>query len=425
MKTQNKFLLQTSIEFLLISAAIISTCIFSLGLYSVFQANVISNYKTINFSANYSLSTGSMIIPHVSIYASKIMKEFDTSSVYAIITADGPIQSVELEAQNATVSKPFTDINGTNPYILHFSVIPHSKGNISLTAIAIINGKYYNATFQTFVISNQNMSIENQQNISAVILRNLEEIYYSAAGYTAINKVYITSSCTKLNFFYQPYSLKEQCGNNVAWGVRVTALWCVPGTDSTMTYCFYLQKTNISISNINESYNKIYNITVSIKDGNKLFNSTLTSQEGQGQVFYNGKAIGNATIGNNVTAYGTNLPEQYLFFNRSGNISIANISFYQNYMQYWNNMKGLLGYYNSSYVDSSTFSSIIQSVSVYNNYISKEPYLINKTQDCIVDKDAFTCIPYSPFMYRILIKLKGMNYNNSIYTAGSIIRITD
>ncbi len=191
-----------------------------------------------------------------------------------------------------------------------------------------------------------------------------------------------------------------------------------------MTYCFYLQGTNSSISRINDSYEKIYNITLSIEKSGNFFNCNLTSQKNEAPVFYDDEIVGNAILGNNVTAYGTDIPEQYVFFNKSGKIGLANITFYQNYMQYLNNMEGLLKYYNYSYVDSPTFSAIMQSISIYNNYVSKGPYLINETQNYVLNNSKLEYTMYSPFIYDIKVKLENYSYNTTIYTAGSTIQIS-
>ena len=431
---------QATIEFILISVAVISFMVFFLGLYASSPLQKSATYNAItaifaNSTPNTANQTSALIVKGF-IYIPTITYVNKSNFAYLLLYANKNnvrVKRVSIDSQNTSIiPSNFANISISNPVILYFSMVPSSRGNHSIMAYVEIgndsvskNIVLNSSTISILNAPSGNGSTANQTKISASIIRHNESLQYGMSSPTQIQSITETRSCTYLNWWDTPLPINEQCGNNAVWQVRIFSGQCFDeGISNTWTYCFYLQNES-SANGINSNYSNSYNITLDMKVGNRSLESNLSSFKSNSNLFYGNKVYGNATVYNNIISYGPQLSNNFIVL--GGNV--ISINYLQSYLQYLNNAKGILDYYNNSGVGASELSSIQQAISSNNNYISvldSAPNEIGETGCSLTQNKELICKPESNFIYGNITAYLSINpfgINETVYAEGSTIYV--
>jgi hypothetical protein len=433
---------QATIEFILISVAVISFMVFFLGLYasSPLQKSATYNAITAIFANNTPSTTNavSALIVKGFMYIPTVTYVNRSNPAYLLfyINKNVRIERIRLESQNIDfIPSSYTNISSSNPDILYFSMIPSSIGNHNIIAYVEIGNDSVskNVVLNSSTISmpdtssgNRSGTAANQTRVYASIIRHNESLLYGMSSPTQIQSITESRSCTYLNWWDSPLPINEQCGSSAVWQVRIFSGQCFDeGISNTWTYCFYLQNEG-SANGINSNYSNSYNITLGMKVNNRTLESNMSSLKSNSDLFYGNRVYGNASTNNNdIISYGPQLSNNFVVL--GGNV--ISINYLQSYLQYLNNAKGILNYYNNSGVGASELSSIQQAISSSNDYISaldSAPNEIGKVGCNLIQNKELICKPESNFIYGNITAYLSMNpfgINVTVYAEGSTIYI--
>ena len=415
---------QTSLEFLIIAGAIGVLVLFSITQYG----GIVRQYKNVSgvHPANYS-------IPENPVY---YQKPFLEASIPMVSSPD---------YQNELAVAVYGCSNGTVSIFLNSTSIDFSSNNITqrfynvwvyedgftpsiglnkahLTYEILCDGSSYNGSDSLSTIYSQSGS---QPQYSAYLSERNESIDYGIQKQEILSLTE-SSHCTYEDFFYKIYPIQFQCGSANAWEYRVSSSLCSSnGGSPTETVCIVPGESGYNMSTISQyqtAYTYSANLTIA---GTYLLSSRISSANKESTVYYDGQAVGNATV-ENVSSEQTN-PGTFLV--HSQKLSPANYTYMNEYNQARSNLYSLLTYYNSSEVSYDIASGIQQEVAAYGYSETQLIAAANGTTQtqCSIQNDSIICPAKYPFYYMInaTISPKYVYQNQTLSYSGSIIKVSN
>lgn len=426
---------QTTLEFIILLAAVASFSVVLLSIYSGFMHNQKSAFlaitNSINGSAKY--SNASFEAPSGSFYIKAFIQNVTYTGIESTlqgaleVPGNAVVTVLELNASGATI-EPHSYYNiGNGTIILPFEIMPLRTGALSFNLTAVVNysGRYEKES--AYVMSYaETPGIKNFTEGFASIKRNSEHIEYGLVPQSLYN-IGVQSHCSYVNFWGNELSLKGECGNSARWYLWVGSWYCTwaQGSQSdTMTYCFYPEQTNASVSSILPNGSYAYNISLLIDENGLELSSNLSNTTSTSQLKAEGTndTYGNAIV-ESVSGLRQGISQSYLVLNKSGQKYIINASAYAAYGQALTSSEGMLGYYNGTGTSASAIQSILQGVSQLNSEAGKlSSTSATSISNCTLSGNFLSCAPMPYFYYMINASLPISN-NYSIDFEGSTITI--
>ncbi len=428
---------QTSVEFLIILAAVTALMVLVLGVYSGFSSQQEAGFNALNGMVALNQAPGQGMMQSqaakASIYLPSASYTNITNAAYLVVYpgSQGSIRKAQLDSMGALfLPENYSGIGYQDPYILYFSMLPTKDGLIRVNATVVLqegnNETLLSANSTTFSTQWQgNTTSIPVQTASASISRRSESLSYGIANSTKIFSISQSTSCTRLNFWANPLPITDQCGN-ASWMVRIYTAPCFSAGSPSMTYCFYKNYTGRSTGRISASYDATYNITLGLNLGGLALTSDLTSAKASSTIEGSGKAYGNTAVYGEVIGYGDQPSQGLAIMQAPGSSYLIPLSYYQTSLQYWNNLESMLGYYNNSLVSEDTLSAIQQSVSANNNYLKTLFNASAGQSPCNVASSSVTCKPSAPLIYtNITVALDSAlpPWNSTLNVEGSTVNI--
>jgi hypothetical protein len=428
---------QTSIEFMIILAVLGALMVFVISTYAKFSAQESPGFSALDnmttwTQTNYSESVQN---PYIDVYMPALSYVNNSNYMYVLLhSSNGSrISYVRPYSQNMLfIPENYSGNASAGQSMFYFTVFPQRAGvnKVNVSVEVYVGNKIYllNASSTTFSIYNSANGSRKQENATlfASITRHNENVIYNPGNITRIYSVYDSVSCTQLNFWDNPVSIQQQCGD-ASWQVRINSGVCVAEGTPTLTYCFYKKYQNADIDTIGSSYHSSYNITLNVGVDGTLFNANLTSAKNQSALMNNNAAYGTAIVYGQAVTYSTNIPQDFALLAKQSGLSALQISSYQTFEQYSNNLQSTLNFYNNSIVSSSTLTSINQEVNADNSYIT---VLMNSTSSningCSLTQSSIVCSSTSPFIYNNITARFQKNVfsgNSTIDVGGSTINV--
>ena len=430
---------QTTLEFVLLLAAVASFSTVLLSIYSGFmhgQKEVllgIDNSLAQEGSANTSFSVPSQK-PYLAVLAQNRSYVGVESTVQAVlyVPEGSTVAMLELNATNAYVPQPIYRNVGSGTILESFEAMPLEDGPIRYNLTAMISDSGSTERMSAYAYAYATTSGQGTSNSStqafASIKRNSESVNYSVTGKSDIYTIGSWSHCSYVSFWGNELSLGQECGSSASWYLWVGSWYCTwaQGSQSdTMTYCFYKEPIGSAISHISQNASYSYNISLSVKLDSLELNASLSSSTNKSRLYGNGVPYGNATV-TSVSGTLQDLGQSYFVLekNQTGQESLINSSQYEPYYQALTSTVGMLDYYNGESASSSSLQYVLQSISSMD---SDAEELSNataaKVNGCSVSGNFVDCAPI-PYLYYTISALAGNASPQSIDYEGSTISIS-
>jgi hypothetical protein len=296
---------QTSIEFVLLLAAVAGLSVVVLSQYGSIKGAERTAYSAITNASTIqppnTLYTGSQG-PSLSIYAPQAMYVNSTYKGDVLIVYQSgymPV-SVYFGNSNATAISPakYPNITPSGLDLLPFYVSPHVTGAVNITAYATF--LYQGQTVireASASASVSQMPTSSQSGYTFIsIQRHNETDLYSVGAWQNVSGFSYSSHCANYNFWGTMFPESGQCGPN-SWGVAVGDSNCNPFwyDGSTRYYCFYTNTTRGKVGSTNSLLQK-FNMTLLLTYGQQTLSANLSSTKPKAPlVGQSGEVYGNAT----------------------------------------------------------------------------------------------------------------------------------
>ncbi|EQD60163.1 conserved hypothetical protein, membrane or secreted [mine drainage metagenome] len=431
--------IQTSIEFLIILAAVAGVSVAFIYAYEHAGNQVRSIYGYLNETqqgtTNAMVSSNKSTQVALYVYAPPASYMGGSSGLEVIVAFPPNSSAVSIIPTSQAFSFiPFniTSSNITSPYIAYFQAVPKEAGEKSINVLVkvIDNGNitYSKANASTYVYNaNASSSPANTtKTITASILQSNDSVLYSLSTKNNLPRLSETSHCTYINFWYNPLSFENQCGN-AAWDFSIFSDGCYDAGSTGRTYCVYEDPSGSYTRNVSASSGYTYNITLSLTYGNTTYTSNINSNEPHANLFDGAYVVGNVTITGQISGQSVQSPSTVEVLGSNSSTYPINMGYYNTYGQYLSSMEAKLGYYNGSGVNPTEFSSIQQSISSYNTYLSR---FISTAADkaCSIyirNGTAYlSCPASSPLDFgNITVHIYNQTIGRSLYVGGSTINV--
>jgi len=431
--------IQTSIEFLIILAAVAGVSIAFIYAYGHAGNQVRSIYGYLNetqqgtASAMVSSNRSTQVMLYV--YAPPASHIGSSSGLEVIVAFPPNSSAVSITPTSQAFSfipSNMTSGSITSPYIAYFQAVPKEAGEKSISVLVkvINNGNitYSKANASTYVY-NANASSNHTnaaKTIAASMLQGNDSVLYSLSTRSNLPRLSETSHCTYINFWYNPLSFEDQCGN-AAWDFSIFSDGCYDAGSTGRTYCVYENPSGSYTQNVSASSGYTYNVTLSLTYGNTTYTSNINSNEPHASLFNGASVAGNVTISGQISGQSLQSPSTIEVLGSNSSAYPINMGYYNTYGQYLSAMEAKLGYYNGSGVNPTEFSSIQQSISSYNNYLSR---FINTAADkaCSIyirNGSAYLSCPASSQLDfgNITVHIYNQTIDQSLYVGGSTINV--
>ena len=441
---------QTSLEFILILAAVIGIAVAALGMMHNLQLSesaatgrIANQTEPGNASNTYVQPSGSPFI-YAEISNITYVNGSNEGYLVAYMPQGYSLRNINISGINASVIwQPGNSYPATGIYASDYFAVPKSVGRISVLVSAEFNGPYgldqkeavayaYAEVEQSGSVIGAGTAPANGIYLTPQLSARNETLLYDPAGIAPVYTVSMTSHCSYENWEYQQLGIADQCGN-AQWYFWIFSDYCYWDKGiTTATYCVYMDNTSASAGTFNSVPAYSYNTTL------QLYNNTygihmsamLNSRSADSPVLEGNATYGNASAGTQISAESP-LPEGSVFLIKSRNGSyIAGSGGYQSYLQALNSLDSVLGYYNGSGIDSGSMETIQQTIGSYNTAAAR---LLNSTLEqvggCRFDNlsDYLDCSPAGPFDYLNMTAVlsNSINARQGVeYFSGSAIGIT-
>ena len=433
--------LQTSLEYILILAAVASMAVAVMGAYNGFAVRQkASIYGLIGNETGSRQLNGSAAPAGYPAYLYAQMPSLiylnRSSSLYLVFSLPGGSSISYAEAESpawvSVLPGAYRNVSGSVG-LLSFSVIPRAQGQFAihlLVQLAGINSTFRNITVQGYsALPAQLNASEPPATLSASIVRHNESVLF---GVSMPNQtLYATewSHCIETNFWGNPLPTGQQCGG-AQWEYFQWSTSCDQGAWlDTVTYCVELLGTNTSVSTIGQSQSYSYNITLGLHGGGLNLSSNLSSTRNSSPLMSGGLAYGNATVHGQPVG---DAPQPYydlVVLNTPGGLRAANQSGYYAYRQALDSFVSTMDYYNgSSPADPSPIQTAMGAFNLASRQLSDSPQA--GLQGCgmvrLNGSVSYACRPFSPLVYgNITAYVHGglAAGNQSLFVDGSAINV--
>ncbi len=423
--------IQSSLEFIVILAAVAALSVFILSMYAGFSHQEKSIFAMLPYVSTYNGAYSGNGISQLQafLYVPNVTYVNKSNSVYLMLYL--PQNTSIASATPVSAGALFLPSGYRNPaaqgsYLLGFAFVPNSLGvqNVSVDIILRGSNGTYARTLSSSTITVPSPTSVPRQNPAAAYAKvngSNESVIYRLSGFHNIQQITESSSCTQEDFWYVPVPISQQCGD-AKWQIRVFSTYCYDAYATPMTICFYLRNTTANVSTVNNTYGLSYNVLLTLDINGSQMHATLNGQN-QSPVYLGDSYVGNAMVH---SAASTSLPiPQFgiVVIGKGGEIYPTNYSLYQTHQQYLNSVEGVLGYYNNSNVDSPTISAVQQAVSTYNTDVGT---LLNASPtqlQCNVSASGLSFRAATPFAYNIFANLSVSAYsgNMTLYSGSSSV----
>ena len=374
---------QTSIEFLMILAAVAGLSATFLYVYGHVGTQVDAVYGYLNETqqSNYTaIQSNAVAQIEVYAYVPPIAYTGRSSSIEVIAALPENVSNMSItpQSQDFSFSPMHVLVNASlSPYIAYFQAVPRFAGNASVEIVAravesdgTVAYRSINESAFVYASNASTGTGSNSAHATATISESNESVLYALSRKDNVPKLEETSHCTYLNFWYTPLSFQAQCGN-AAWDFSIFSDGCYDAGSTGRTYCVYKEPTGAYTSNITGQGGYLYNLTISLKYGDKTYIAIVNSNRKEAPLRLGSLTEGNVTIGGQIDGQAAQSPQSMEAMDYNMNQYPIGIGAYDTYEQYSSALDAKLGYYNGSSVESSEFSSIQQSISSYNTYMGR------------------------------------------------------
>lgn len=425
---------QSSVEFMVLLAAVAAFAVFVLSVYGSFSARELPVFASLANSpldGNTAAAGNVASAGYVSLYLPATTYLEEPSRAYALLRLPAGFGVSNVSIGDGGLDVLPYSYDGTGPEgIISVPIVPSNTGlnvlDINVTATDGGNSLHLLASGTTLTLeSNGSQYAQNQSSrITASIIRRNESLLYGLSPRINVSAITQGSGCTMMNFWDQVWPIQMQCGA-AAWQVRAYDAYCYDTRGTTITYCFYSSGSGRSVQKVDYAYDAAYNITLLTHMEGGSLSANLSSRSGTSRVYMGGTSEGNATVDGNVIAFGPD-PSQGLVLVRSNSVYLANMSYYAALQQYMDSAEGILAYYNNTLVDASQLSSIQQAVSAYDSYVdSAAPAPSGSPCAYVNASGTVSCPPSQAFIYGDILERLGGAFraNATLYFEGSRISI--
>jgi hypothetical protein len=442
---------QTSVEFVIILAAVASFAVFVLGAYAQFSHSQTAEYSALlNSTGNQNgAAQGNSIASQQNssvfeyVYAPSVMYVNQSNPLRVVVYSDNAtLSSMRVLAQYVELS-PATYSNVTlgQIQVFTFYVVPEKAGPLNLSIDSMIltrdGSSYANTSASSYAVlqpkylpqansSSPTLFTPSMDEVSASVMSNLQP-----GG----NVTYLTewSHCGYISFWGNEYGIDHECGSSAKWYYWMLSGSCYSDGVVWATTCIYEEPVGVSLYSLGTQNKYLYNESLSLVNSTSgtILHSSLTNASNS-SILENLSmgVVGNVTISGGITA---SVPEQdysYYVLRRNSNYTIINSSSYNLYMQTYNNLNGVMGYYSGSEIDGSELATIQQTISAYNNVVAEIGNATSSKPPCALESYnsdiSYICKPFGQIAFSnitVYISNKLPHKNSSFYLSGSYIYV--
>lgn len=424
--------LQTSIEFILLMAAVAGFGVTMLMVYGQMAhmqegilagmagtANAIQSSNALP-SASPQYSGPYIELPSVT-YVNK-----SNVLLVAFSGANTTLQYVNASAPGA-VLEPSTykqvGINGLE--VLGFAFVPAAPGPYTIkVGYAAAGDSADLVNTSTYAVYAPANSTPQTAQYSAAVDALSELLLFNLSSGTPTYTVTESSHCSDLNWWGQQLSISQQCGN-AKWYYWMFSGSCYYSANPVMTSttCVYLNPQSASIAGLASAPFKDFNITLLLYNSSAELHANLSSSASASGIYSQAGAFyGNAVVSGGISYTGPS-PTGYVVRLYNGADALLNQTVYYPYEQAYTNLLSTLSYYNNTSVGDST--PIQEAISAYNSASQAITRAAPTTmQGCnfTASGRALACQPYAPFQFSN-ITLYMNSKNQTLLTQGSTINI--
>ncbi|MEM0201607.1 MAG: hypothetical protein QXR73_00305, partial [Candidatus Micrarchaeaceae archaeon] len=298
--------LQSSIEFIVILAAVSGMAVIGVSYYSNIRSiftNAISsaNQSSIRLGGANSLNTGNDII---SAYIFAPTLELGKISQATLFVSTSMPSNITINALGSGVRiSPTALANKTgsfgSAYLFYLTPLSTGMDNITMQITAENDSRMYLKNISFELPAYEPYAYDKKSNsssaISFVYLKPKSEyiLYYPGNSENLYN-ITESSHCSYLNFMGGQMSIQSQCGN-ASWYFWSFSANCYYGNAQvpTMTYCIYKHYSGYNASPISTNASYLYNISLGLGYDGLNLSANTNQSEIKAKLF-----SGNSTYGN-------------------------------------------------------------------------------------------------------------------------------
>lgn len=371
--------LQSSIEFLIIMAAVASMAVIGVSYYSRVHSVIVGAFSK---NPNQSSLNESMaaINDTISAYLLAPALQVGNASMATLLVSTSMPSEISANISGANIGISQNNFYGKSyekQAAFVFYVLPKYAGTSRLSfEITAINGsdKYEYKANATLYAYGDNQSGFNGSNsnksISYVYLRpENESIAYMAGKQSKLYYITESSHCSDLNFWGQQMPIQSQCPG-ASWYFWAFSSSCYYGNAQvpTKTYCVYKTYSGYNSSALSSAPKYYYNVTLGISYEGLNLSSELTQNSSVSNITLNASIFGTASPGNSIYAQSM-LPSSSYIFSSGNKAYIGSAANYSAFEYAYSKIKDDLAYYNDS--GNGNTGTIEREIYSYNNSLSK------------------------------------------------------
>ena len=444
---------QSSIEFIILLAAVSSFAVSVLGIYLHVTHSQTSAYTELlnatateikNQTGYIAASPSDNVLEYV--YAPEEVYVNHSSTVQVVVYAsNATMDNITMGADHMyAIPSKFYNTSIAQVQIFSFTVIPEAVGRLNITIDSVVqtmsgvNHILKNTT--TYSVLQPGSALTPNSTSAPLFVPTLTENYGSVLSNISpqSNITYLSewSHCGYIGFWGHELSMQAECGSNAKWYYYMFSDPCYYDDGVVWaTTCVYENTMNSTLYSIGVQNRYIYNDTLLLSNAsesktlyssiNSLTNTSILRESGSNA------SVGNVTVGGQVTAYVPTQDYSYYVLRRSENFTIINSSTASQYTQLLNSLNDVLGYYNGSEIGDSELATIQQTISSYNRGAAE---LYNSTRadsPCAISQyntstPLYSCKPFGAIDFgNLTVKINNSvpHKNASFSVSGSYIYI--
>ncbi len=429
--------LQTTIEFVLVLAAVSAFALSALGAYGRVHGLQMSAYADLGGSgaapaafANAPYSDNSYLIlaelPSV-LYTNSASE----MQVVLSLPVGAEIASLRLNASGASLyAGTYNAIASQGVNVFYADIIANTPGPVEARASARVlfggTARTISAVARSYAVPAAQPSQSKEMSVS--ISRRYEAVAYGVAAGSNIFTLRQTSRCSLVNFDGGYLPLQAQCPG-AQWDFWIFSDVCYYDYGVlTRTYCIYKSNTSSRYAAALPAHAYLYNITLALLYGGAQLVANLTQESGAARLAYaNGSVAGHANITNVSGASSVPYGALGVLSDEAG-ARIVNATRYSVYQDALDSALGTLGYYNGTGIGPAAMSSIEQSIGSYNDAARAfaASAAANQTACALRGSGgsyALACAPAAPLYYYIVANVPGVAADQSIVYEGSTVEV--
>ena len=418
---------QASLEFLIVASSLVALCAaaaaFYLGSPALAAVKSFASYNSPTQEAyNGIYQAGSA--PEVSWSLGGSFEKGAEGAFYIVFYGCRQESvNLHLSSESGSLADSSYSINFSGPYILQGFFTPYNSGMffINATYSILCDGSTYGNSImlQGYASGTENGSrtpfrvVSLSQNVSAYYPApsSGSGIYYTAEG----------SHCTYYDFWDQAESVAQQCGTSDAWDYMVFSNYCYADKGIiSRVYC--AQKSGrYGVASNSTAISYSYRLVLSVDTQRGVINTTITSGEGNANVY-----LGNSVVGTAHSVMSSPPPGLYAIA-ENGSEYLLNQSPYNSFLSSERYASGLLAYYNSTEVTSGESAQIQEAIGSEGDVYRKTVSGLGATgRYCKIDGGRALCYSIEDASFAIYVSLPAGfgSINGSSSYGGSVVYIT-